>query len=191
MTKAQLLSSPRDQEILIATFKSSLGTDPILTSLMNVTIASIADTEGRRLQQQTKKETLRTRLLARISLTFRIRFNVDQQGFLNVDDGMTQVTTKFAADASTGVFTDTLHANAEGGDLSTAVGDADMTYSATEVTTVALFNPTMQPTVSPKPSVLPTIMPSTQKPTLQPTTAVPSFAPTFRTGGLISLYFVW
>ncbi len=180
MSASQLQSSPTGQKILIATFKSSLGPDPALTKFINVTIASMTDTSTRRL------ENLRAtpvRLLARgVRVKFRIRFNVDKQQFLNVDDGISQITTKFAADAYNGVFTQNLNANAEGGDLSAATGDTNMTYTAPEVETFALFNPTMQPTVSSKPSVLPTIRPSTQKPTLQPTTTVPSFAPTFRTG---------
>lgn len=182
MSAEQLNSSPNDQKILVATFRTSLGSDPELTKAMNVSIDLITDTteEGRRLMNTREQagQQLRVRLLSGVSITFKVVFNVDQQQFLNVDDGMNQTTTKFAADARSGQITRNLNANAEEGVLSTAVGATTMTYTAPIVTTFALLNPTMLPSVSPKPTVVSTTVPSTQKPTWLPSTTVPSYRPT-------------
>jgi hypothetical protein len=181
VSASDLQNSQADQNILIETFKSSLGQDANLTTHMNVSIASISDIPNRRLRENNQQ----IRLQSGVDVKFKIAFDVDKQQFLNVDDGISKITTKFTADASSGLFTETLHNNAQEGPLSTAVGASTIIHTAPETKTVALFYPTMQPTVSSKPSVLPTIMPSTQKPTLRPTTAVPSFAPTLRTGKVI------
>jgi hypothetical protein len=182
VSASDLRNSQADQDILIDTFKSSLGQDANLTAHMNVSIASISDITNRRLGENNHQQTIH--LQSGVDVKFKIAFDVDQQQFLNVDDGISKITTKFSADASSGLFTETLNANAGEGPLSTAVGASTIIHTTPETKTVALFYPTMQPTVSSKPSVLPTIMPSTQKPTLRPTTAVPSFAPTFKTGNV-------
>ncbi len=146
---------------------------------MNVTIASIGDFGTRRLRENTNN---RVSLFSGVVVKFTVVFDMDEQQFLDVDDGISQIIASITAAASTNQFTETLQTNALGGLLSSAVGGSSVSYTAPVTKTVDLFHPTMQPTVSSKPSVLPTIRPSTQKPTLMPTTTVPSFAPTFRTG---------
>ncbi len=183
VSKSELMSSISDQDILIATFKSSLGSDANLTAHMNVTIASVSDNVTRRLRGNNNQHRIHS--LSGVNIKFKIMFDVDRQQYLNVDDGINQITTHCAADASSGNFTKKLHIRANGGALSAAEGGSTSTYTPPETKTIALFHPTMQPTVSSKPSVLPTRMPSTQKPTLQPTTVVPSFAPTYKTGEFI------
>jgi len=178
------LSSKEDQTVLIETFKSSLGSDPALTALMNVTIASISESATRRLGGNLKGRDAhaRVRLQSGVDVKFKVEFDVDQQQFLNVDDGVAKITTQFTAVASSGNFTETLQAKAGEGILASAVGAETATFLPPETKLVPLFNPTMQPTVSSKPSVIPTLIPTTVKPTLLPTTTVPSFMPTLRTG---------
>jgi hypothetical protein len=186
VSKDELMSSQEDQAVLIETFKSSLGSDPAMTALMNVTIASITESATRRLGGNLKGRDAKTRvrLQSGIDVKFKVVFDVDQQQFLDVNDGVTKITAQFTAVVSHGNFTDTLQAKAGDGVLASAVGAETATFLPPETKLVALFHPTMQPTISSKPSVLPTTMPSTQKPTLMPTTTVPSFMPTFRTGNL-------
>jgi hypothetical protein len=170
---SEAIASFANTNALIATVKTCLSVDVSNTKGLNVTISSASP---RRLDQKSLRKNIR---VLDASVVFSIKFNVDEQNYLDAADGYSKMTAQFQTNAASGVFTTTLRANAvKGGELSTATGATSVTATSPVVTFIQLMYPSMLPTISVRPSVVPTVTPTTLRPTLLPTTFAPTQLPT-------------